>query len=50
MDVQIVLAAWNLMGGLEWEGLPYAVEILGVPDADIETTIHLLTVLRDDGR
>lgn len=28
------MAAWNLMGGIDWAGLPVVVEVLGVTDVD----------------
>lgn len=41
----IAIKAWNLLGGLEWHGLPIVAEMLGVED--VETLIHQLTAIRD---
>jgi len=44
-DVELVVAAWNLMGGLDWAALPIVVEVLGVND--IERLIRQLVILRE---
>jgi hypothetical protein len=28
------VAAWNLLGGLDWNGLPVVAEMLGIEDVD----------------
>jgi len=37
--------AWNVLGGLEWEGLEAVAEMLGI--RDIERLVADLTVIRD---
>ncbi len=44
---QIAIDAWNMMGGIEWEALPMAVELFGVEDRHVERFIRQLTVIRD---
>lgn len=34
----------NGMGGIDWSGLPYVVEILGV--SDVEMLVHRLMVMK----
>ena len=43
--VSIAIQAWNLLGGLDWQGLPVVAEMLGVED--VELLIHQLTAIRD---
>ena len=38
------MRAWNLMGGLDWAGLPLVAEMLG---ADIEILAEQLAVIRE---
>ncbi len=35
------------MGGIDWDALVVACELIGIPDKDIEIVIVQLTVLRD---
>lgn len=44
----MAIDAWNLLGGLEWGGLPTAVEMLGVEDP--ETLVQLLAHIRNEMR
>lgn len=39
------MAAWNLMGGLDWAALPVVVELLGV--SDVEQLIVQLVAIRE---
>lgn len=43
--VELAVAAWNLMGGLDWAALPIVVEVLGV--ADPERLLHQLVAIRE---
>jgi len=42
--VQVAVRAWNLLGGLDWAGLPVVAEVLGVDD--IEWLVDQLTIIR----
>jgi len=46
--VQIAVAAWNLMGGLDWSALPVVVEVLGVREPEV--LITQLVAIRDAQR
>jgi hypothetical protein len=39
------VAAWNLMGGLDWTALPVVVEMLGITDVD--ALVRDLVVIRE---
>ena len=43
--VDLAIAAWNLMGGLDWNALPIVVEMLGI--ADVDQLIRHLAALRE---
>jgi hypothetical protein len=43
--VHLAVRAWNLLGGIDWAGLPLVAEILGYDD--IELLITQLVVIRD---
>jgi hypothetical protein len=30
----LAIAAWNMLGGLDWAGLPIVADILGIEDVD----------------
>ena len=47
-DVRLAVKAWNLLGGIDWAGLPLVAEILGYDD--IELLITQLVVIRDRER
>lgn len=42
----MAVAAWNVMGGLDWNALPVVVEMLGI--GDVEMLIAQLCVMRDE--
>lgn len=44
----LAVVAWNMLGGLDWAGLPIIAEILGIED--LEMLVAQLIVLRDHGR
>ena len=44
-DVQMAVAAWNLMGGIDWLALDAVAEMLGI--TDLETLITQLVTIRD---
>lgn len=44
----IAIAAWNIMGGLDWQALDVVAEMLGV--LDIETLITQLVAIRESAR
>jgi len=46
--MQMVLRAWNLLGGLNWSGLETVAELLGIQD--IEWLVDQLTIIRDFNR
>lgn len=39
------IQAWNLLGGLEWDGLLFTAESIGIED--IEVLIYQLSAIRD---
>lgn len=41
----ISIRAWNLMGGIDWAGLPVVAEVLGIED--VERLIVDLCAIRD---
>lgn len=41
----LAIQGWNLMGGLDWQALPYVVEMLGI--VDVEAYVYQLNALRD---
>lgn len=43
--MHLAIRAWNLLGGIDWAGLPLVAEILGYDD--IELLITQLVVIRD---
>ena len=43
--MQVAVRAWNLLGGLDWAGLPVVAEVLGVDD--IEWLVDQLTIIRE---
>jgi len=47
-DVQMAVAAWNLMGGIDWLALDVVAEMLGI--TDLETLITQLVTIRDANR
>ena len=47
-DVQMAVAAWNLMGGIDWLAIDAVSEMLGI--TDIETLITQLVTIRDANR
>jgi hypothetical protein len=42
---EAALDAWNLLGGLEWAGIPYAIAVLDVDD--VEGLLHRMTAIRE---
>ncbi|WFP48509.1 hypothetical protein PL263_10330 [Methylomonas sp. EFPC3] len=44
-QLKLAVDAWNIMGGLDWAGLPVVAELLGVQD--IESLIYHLKLIRD---
>jgi len=44
----MAVAAWNIMGGLDWSALPIIVEMLGVREPDV--LITQLVAIRDAQR
>jgi hypothetical protein len=46
--MRLAVAAWNLMGGLDWSALPTVVEMLGITEP--ETFITQLVAIRDRQR
>jgi hypothetical protein len=43
--LSLAIQAWNLMGGMDWDGLPIVAELLGVDD--IEQLVRQLVLIRD---
>lgn len=41
----MVVRAWNMLGGLDWNGLPVVAEVLGIDD--VEWLVYQLITLRD---
>lgn len=41
----LAVKAWNLLGGLDWQGIEAVAELLGIEDVDM--LIHQLAALRD---
>lgn len=41
----LAVAAWNLLGGMEWEGVEVAAAIYGVEDVDL--WLHELAAIRN---
>lgn len=39
------MEAWNLLGGVEWQGIPVVAEMLGIED--VEKLVHQLIAIRD---
>ena len=33
-ELRIALEAWRLLGGLDWQGIDWVADYLGVPDKD----------------
>jgi hypothetical protein len=46
--LSLAIQAWNLMGGLDWNGLPIVAEMLGVED--IELLLRHIVLIRDSQR
>ncbi len=46
--VENAIAAWNIMGGLDWNAIDVVAEMLGI--LDIETLITQLVAIRDSTR
>ena len=44
-ETGLAIRAWNLMGGIDWAGLPVVVDLLGIVDPDI--LVHQLVTIRD---
>jgi hypothetical protein len=44
----LAVRVWNFLGGLDWAGLPTAMQIFGVQDPD--TLIHALVAIRDHNK
>ncbi len=44
-QLKLAVDAWNILGGLDWAGLPVVAELLGVQD--IESLIYHLKLIRD---
>jgi hypothetical protein len=46
----VALQAWNMlatgMGSIDWHGLEIVVDLLGVPDAQLELLLHRLMVIK----
>lgn len=42
--ISITVRAWNLLGGLDWQGIPMVAELLGIED--VEWLVDQLTVIR----
>jgi hypothetical protein len=42
---ELAIAAWNMLGGLDWSGLPLVAEVLGIED--IEMLVAQLVVIRE---
>jgi len=42
----LAVRAWNMLGGLEWNGIETVTEVLGIED--VETLIVQLALLRDN--
>jgi hypothetical protein len=47
-DAALAIRAWNLMGGIDWAGLPVVAEMLGFDDPEI--LITQLAQIRDAQR
>lgn len=47
---RVALEAWNHlatgMGGIDWQGLPIVVELLGIADAELDLLLHRLHVIK----
>ena len=46
--MSVAIRAWNMLGGLDWAGLPIVVDILGI--RDVEMLIVQLNTIRDRQR
>lgn len=44
----LAVTAWNMLGGLDWAGLPIVAELLGIED--LEMLVVQLVVIRDQGK
>lgn len=45
-EIRFAVQAWNQLGGeLEWQGVPFVVEMIGI--RDVEILIAQLTAIRD---
>lgn len=44
-DIRLAVRAWNMLGGLDWAGLPIVAELLGYDD--IELLVAQLMAIRD---
>lgn len=46
----LALRAWRQlstgMGAWDWHGMPAVIELLGVPDDEVELMLHLLEVIK----
>lgn len=47
-DVALAIRAWNMLGGMEWAGIPLVAELLGYEDLDI--LVAQLETIRDSQR
>lgn len=44
----MAVRAWNLMGGIDWAGLPVVVEMLGI--VDVGLLVEQLVLIREHQR
>lgn len=44
-EAELAIAAWNMLGGLDWAGLPHVAEMLGIED--LEMLVTQLVAIRD---
>ena len=44
-EFKVSLRAWNLAGGMDWDGLDVAIDLLGIKD--IEALLFDLQIIRD---
>lgn len=44
-EIRLAVRAWNLLGGMDWSGIPVIAEMLGFDD--IEMLVAQLVVIRD---